>query len=117
MKKSTTFISNIEDFEDECDMHTDEGISNAIVLLLGRQFNKVMKKMEWKTKSNVKNKSFDINKNKDFSRRSKTEEKTNQRKGIQCHGCEGFGHIRAECPMYLKKQKKGQSISWSEDDS
>lgn len=47
----------------------------------------------------------------------KTEEKSNQVKGIQCHGCEGFGHIRSECPTYIKKQKKGLFVAWSEDDS
>lgn len=73
--------------------------------------------MDSKTRSNVKNKSFDINKNQDFGRRPKDEEKTNQGKGIQCHGCKGFSHIRAKCPTYLKKQKKGLSVSWLEDDS
>lgn len=60
-KKSIAFVSNIEDLEDECDLDTNEGISNVIVLL-GRQFNKVMKKMDWKPRANVKNKSFDITK-------------------------------------------------------
>lgn len=85
-KKSTTVVSNIEDFEDKCDLDTDEGVSNAIVLL-GRQLNKVMKKMDRKTRSNVNNKSLDINKSQEFGRRPKTEEKTNQGKGIQCYGC------------------------------
>src|SRR4051812_35927638 len=47
----------------------------------------------------------------------KPEEKYNHSKGIQCHGCEGYGHIRAEYPTYLKKQKKGLSVSWSDEDS
>ena len=75
------FVSNIEDLKDECDLNTDEGVSNAIVLL-GRKFKKMMKNMDWKTRSNVKNKSFNINKNQNFGRRPKTEEKTNQGKGI-----------------------------------
>ncbi|XP_058726445.1 uncharacterized protein LOC131597794 [Vicia villosa] len=53
----------------------------------------------------------------DSSRRSKTEEKPNQGKGIQCHGYEGYGNIRVECPTYLKKQKKGLSVTWSDGDS
>lgn len=32
---------------------------------------------------------------------------------ISCYGCEGFGHIKVECPTFLKKQKKGLSITWS----
>ncbi|KAI5420070.1 hypothetical protein KIW84_044024 [Lathyrus oleraceus] len=45
--------------------------------------------------------------NNEFQKRSRTEEISNQGKGIQCHGCEGFGHIREECTTYLKKQKRG----------
>lgn len=92
--KSITFISNTDDEEAKCDMETDEGISNAIVLL-GRKFNKVFKIMDRKPIPNVKNMSFDISKNNDFQRKVRSEEKANQAKGIQCHGREGFSYIRS----------------------
>ncbi|MCI74600.1 gag-pol polyprotein, partial [Trifolium medium] len=41
--KSIAFVSNTDDEELECDLETNEGISDAIVLL-GRQFNKVLKR-------------------------------------------------------------------------
>ena len=44
-------------------------------------------------------------------------EKSSQGKGIKCHECEGFGHIRSECPTYLKRQKKNLYVTWSEEDS
>ena len=84
--------------------------------MLEKQHSQLLKKMEEKSRSNVKTQSSDINKRKDFGRRSKTEEKANKGKGIQCYECEGFGHIKAECPTFLKKEKKGWSTSWSEDD-
>ena len=34
-----------------------------------------------------------------------------------CFECNGFGHVKPECATYLKKQKKGLSVSWSEDNS
>ncbi|PNX88587.1 retrotransposon-related protein [Trifolium pratense] len=34
----------------------------------------------------------------------------------ECHECEGFGHIRTEYATYLKKQKKGLTVSWSDED-
>ncbi|WJX56803.1 hypothetical protein P8452_42426 [Trifolium repens] len=37
-------------------------------------------------------------------------------KGVQCHECEGYGHMRSECATYLRKQKKGLSVSWSDED-
>ncbi|XP_050895373.1 uncharacterized protein LOC127101991 [Lathyrus oleraceus] len=52
--KSITFISNTKDEEGQYDLETDEGISNPIVLL-ERQFNKVLKKMDRKSSPNVKN--------------------------------------------------------------
>lgn len=68
---SLTFISNIEDEEDQCDLETDEEISNAIVLL-GTKFNKVLKKMDMKSRPDVKNMSFDISKNNDSQRKART---------------------------------------------
>jgi len=37
-------------------------------------------------------------------------------KGVQCHECEGYGHIRTECATFLKKQKKNLVVSWSDGD-
>jgi len=96
-------------------MDTDESFSDAIVLL-GRQFNNVLKRMGMKQRPNVKNMSFDISKNNGSQRKGRTDEKPNQGKGIQCHECEGFGHIKSECPTFLKN-KKGMSVSWLDDDS
>lgn len=87
--KSIAFISETDDEEAQCDMEIDEEISNAIVLL-GRKFNKVFKRIDRKPRPNVKNMSFDIIKNNDFQRKARTKEKLNQGKGIQCHGCEGL---------------------------
>jgi hypothetical protein len=37
-------------------------------------------------------------------------------KGVQCHECEGYGHIRTECATFLKKQKKSLVVPWSDED-
>ncbi|XP_050875624.1 uncharacterized protein LOC127079260 [Lathyrus oleraceus] len=86
--KIMSFVSNTEDEEDQCDLDIDEGMYNVIVLLK-RQFNKVRKGMDRKSRPNVKNISYDISKN----RRNAQSRK-----------------------RYLKKQKKGLSVS-SFDDS
>ncbi|XP_058741244.1 uncharacterized protein LOC131613606 [Vicia villosa] len=92
--KSKTFVSNTDEDSKESYGGSNENLSEAIAML-GRQFN---------------NKSYDS------SRRYKFEEKTNQGKWIQYHGCEGYGHIRTECPTFLKEQKKGLSVTWSNGD-
>src|SRR3954464_5774863 len=85
--------------------------------MLGKQFNKIIRSMDQRPRSNVKNISSDISRSYNSGRRDKSEEKYNHSKGIQCHECEGYGHIKAECPTYLKKQKRGLSVSWSDEDS
>jgi len=43
-------------------------------------------------------------------------ENKNLYKEVECHECEGYGHIRPECATFLKKQKKSLTVSWFEDD-
>lgn len=111
--KSIALVSNTEDEPEESEIGTDKELTKAIAIL-GRQFNKIMKRMDQKPKSNNKNSNFDSSKDSDSSRKTKSDDKG---KGIQCHGCEGFGHIKAECPTYLKKQKKGLAVTWSDGES
>ena len=83
------YNTNTEDEEEDCDLDTDGGILNALDML-GRQFNKVIKRMDRNQRSNVKNISSDIHKSNEFGRK-RDEEKSTQGKGVQCHECEGFG--------------------------
>lgn len=48
--------------------------------------------------------------------KNKDEDKPNKGKGIKCHECEDFCHIKVECPTFLKKWKKGMSITQSDFD-
>jgi hypothetical protein len=45
--KNITFISNTNEEDVQCEKHNDESISDAIVLV-GRKFNKVLKRMDRK---------------------------------------------------------------------
>src|ERR1044072_4604039 len=111
--KSIALVSNTEE---ECKKGDEEKISEAIAML-GRQFNKLIKRIDPNSRSNVKDISSDISRSYDSSRRSNSEEKESQSREIQCHSCEGYGHIRVECPTFLKKQKKGMAVTWSDGDS
>lgn len=46
----------------------------------------------------------------------KTYQKNVQSKGLQCHECEGYGHMIIECATFLKRQKKSLVVSWSDGD-
>ncbi|CAJ2662359.1 unnamed protein product [Trifolium pratense] len=112
--KSLAFASNTGE-DEESDLESDESLSEAMVLL-GRQFNRIMKRMDKKSKFNVPSIKLDINKQTNDQRRAKSDEKTSQSEGVQCHECEGYRHIKAECPTFLKRQKKSLAITWSDED-
>ena len=75
------------------------------------QFNKIMKQADLRPKPNVHNIRFGISKQQNFLKKTRTDEKSNQSKGVQCHECQGFGHIRTECATYVKKRKQSLAVS------
>ncbi|PNX69358.1 gag-protease polyprotein, partial [Trifolium pratense] len=113
--KNIVFMSITDEEEVDFDVDSSDSISEAIVLL-GRHFNKVLKRMDRKPRANGINFIQDANRSVGTQRKTKPDEKTSQSKDIQCHECEGYGHIRAACPNYLKKQKKSLTVSWSNDE-
>ena len=37
--------------------------------------------------------------------------------GQQCFGCQGYGHMKSECPTYLKSKGKAITVTLSDDES
>ncbi|XP_050877033.1 uncharacterized protein LOC127080775 [Lathyrus oleraceus] len=113
--KSVAFVSNTENEEDQCDLDTNERLSNTIVIL-EKQFNGVLKRLERRGRPNVKNITSDISNNLYSHKKTRIKEKSNQGNDIQRYECEGYGHIIPECPTFLKNRKKGLNVSWFDDD-
>ncbi|XP_019163199.1 PREDICTED: uncharacterized protein LOC109159553 [Ipomoea nil] len=44
-----------------------------------------------------------------------SKEKSNN-KGVKGYECEGFGHVQAECPTYLRRKKSMTATTWSDDE-
>ncbi|KAG9447557.1 hypothetical protein H6P81_013685 [Aristolochia fimbriata] len=84
---------------------TTEQLDEKIALLT-RGFNKAFKRFGKRNNSSYTNRSRDYPPTKD--------ESTRKKKGIQCHECEGFGHVRSECPS---RRKNSYAISWSNDET
>ena len=80
--------------------------------MLGRQFNRLMKKMDVRSKANVKNIASEISKSNNIGRRTRSDEKPRE---VQCYECDGYGHIRTECGTYLKKKKMSLAATWSDE--
>lgn len=118
--RGVAFVSSTD--RDDNQSVEDSEISEALALL-GRKFNKVFKRFDnRKARPNAPGRRYD-NKNAEsskvpeFQRKNQEEDKAAKTKGVQCHECEGFGHIRPECPTFLKKQKKSMITTWSDDES
>ncbi|KAI5389875.1 hypothetical protein KIW84_075255 [Lathyrus oleraceus] len=47
--------------------------------------------------------------------RTRSDEKAKEGKGVQCHECDGYGHIITECGTYLKKQNRSLATTWSDE--
>jgi hypothetical protein len=105
--KSIAFISNTEE---ENSQDVDEDLTNEVAML-ERQLNRLLKKMDVRSKANVKNISSDISN----GRRVRSEEKPKEGKEVKCYECDGYGHIRTECGTYLKKQKMSLAATWSDE--
>ncbi|GAU45662.1 hypothetical protein TSUD_293710 [Trifolium subterraneum] len=113
--KSIAFVSNVEDEDLESDIESTDSVSEAIAFL-GRQFNKVLKRMDRRPRQNARHLATNMSRSIGNSRKTKIDEKPAQSKGIQCHECEGYGHIRTKCATFLKKQKKSLNVTWSDVD-
>ncbi|XP_045789080.1 uncharacterized protein LOC123884116 [Trifolium pratense] len=105
--KSIAFVSNAEEEDQQSDAESENSISDAMVLL-GKQFNKVLKGMDKRPRTSVPDTGRNTNRN---FRKPMSDEKTSLNKSVQCHECEGYEHIRTECATFLKKQKKGLTVS------
>jgi hypothetical protein len=100
--KSISFVSK-ENHEDN--------LLEAITLI-SKKFNKTLDKLQARWKMNVPNKMSNIK----SQSKVKDEDKPEQVKWIRCFECEGLCHIRRQCPTYLKKQKRGMTITLSDSD-
>ena len=36
--------------------------------------------------------------------------------GPQCFGCQGYGHMKSECPTYLKSKGKAMAVTLSDNE-
>jgi len=94
--KGIAFIANTTDDEALEETVEDENLSKNLVML-GRQFNRILKQVNRRTKGNGQNIIFNTDRQQSNPRYDRTDEKNSRHKGVQCHECEGYGHIRTEC--------------------
>jgi len=113
--KGIAFTSSVDSVETQGNHEDDEDMSESLALL-GRQFKKIFKQFDRRSKPNAQNITSDINNQPNKEKMTSSDDKNSQYKGVQCYECEGYGHIRTKCATFLKKQKKILTTSWSDDD-
>ena len=113
--KGIAFTSSVDSDETQAN-HEDDGDMSESLALLGRQFKKIFKQFDRKSRSKGQNIRPNIDSQPNKEKMSRSDDNNSQYKGVQSHDCEGYGHIRTECATILKKQKKSLIVSWSDDD-
>ena len=48
------------------------------------------------------------------NQKDKVFQSSNNSLGQQCFGCQGYGHLRSECPTYLRSKRKAMAITLSD---
>jgi hypothetical protein len=114
-KKCIAFMSNTDDGDSQENIDEDDGFSEALSMV-GRKFKQAWKEAKRSPRPNGPNIRFNISTQLDNQKRVTSDDEITHPKGVQCHECEGYGHIRSECSNYLKRQKKSLVVSWSDED-
>jgi hypothetical protein len=109
------FPSCVEADESQANQEDDEDMSESLALL-GREFKKIFKRFDKRSRPNGQNIRPNIDNQPKKEKVTRPDEMNSHYKGVQCHECEGYGHIRIECATYIKKQNKSLTISGSDDD-
>ena len=48
--------------------------------------------------------------------KEKVGQTSNNSMGQQCFGCQGYGHVKSECPTFLRSKGKAMAITLSDDE-
>ena len=113
--KGVAFTSSVNSDDAQGNYEDDEDMAKSLALL-GRQFKKIFKRFDRRSRPNGQNIRFNIDNQPSKEKMTRPDEVDSHYKGVQCHECEGYGHIRTECATFLKKQKKSLDVSWSDGD-
>ena len=47
--------------------------------------------------------------------KEKAVQTSNNSLGQQCFGCQGYNHVKSECPTYLKSKGKAKVVTFNDD--
>ena len=99
----------------------DELFSTEIAYLAKNFRNFLRNNNRWvRGKNNAEPRNFKRNEPTKVNNNDKFKEKVGQTSnnslGQQCFGCQGYGHVKSECPTFLRSKGKAMAITLSDDE-
>ena len=100
----------------------DDELSATKIVYLARNFRNILRKnnIRAKGKKNAEPRNFRTNEPTKVNNNEKPKERvgqtSNNSMGQQCFGCQGYGHVKSECPTFLRSKGKAIAITLSDDE-
>ena len=100
----------------------DDEISSIEIAYLVKNFKNFLRNNNRMTrgKNNAESKNFKRNKPTKVNNTDKPTEKVGQTSsnslGQQCFGCQWYGHVKFECPAFLRSKGKAMVVTLSDDE-
>ena len=98
----------------------DDELSATEITYLAKNFRNFLRNNNRKTRdaNTAKSRNFRKNDptkiNNNDKPREKVGQSSNNSMGPQCFGCQGYGHMKSECPTYLKSKGKAMVVTLSD---
>ena len=105
---------NVSDFDDE--------LSATEIAYLAKNFKNFLRNNNKKArdKNTVEPRNFRKNDptkvNNTVKHKEKVGQPSNNTMGQQCFGCQGYGHVKSECPTFLRSKGKAIAVTLSDDE-
>ena len=100
----------------------DDEIFSTEISYLAKNFRNFLKNnnRRARAKNNVEPRNFKKNESTKVNNADKSKEKVGQTSsnslGQQCFGCQGYGHVKSECPIFLRSKGKTMAVTLSDDE-
>ena len=100
----------------------DDELSSTKIAYLAKNFKNFVRNnnRRAKGKNNAKPRNFKKNEPTKVNNTDKSREKVGQTSnnslGQQCFGCQGYSHVKSECPIFLRSMSKTMVVTLSDDE-
>ena len=100
----------------------DDELSATEIAYLAKNFRNFLRNNNKRArgKNNVEPRNFKRNDPTKVNNTEKLREKVGQTPnnsiGQQCFGCQGYGHVKSECPTFLRSKGKAMAVTLSDDE-